>query len=43
MTLNKDNSNEESIIDAITIQIALPLALYLPIIAYRILVKLLSV
>ena len=43
MALNKDNSNKELITDAITIQIALPLALYLPTIAYRIIVKLLSV
>ena len=43
MALNKDNSNEESIADAITIQIALPLAPYLSTIAYRISVKLLSV
>ena len=43
MALNKDNSNEESIIDVMTIQIALPLTPYLSIIAYRILVKLLSV
>ena len=43
MTLNEDNSNKESIAGAMTIQIALPLAPYLPTIAYRILVKLLSV
>ena len=43
MTLNEDNSNKELIADAMTIQIVLPLALYLSTIAYRILVKLLSV
>ena len=43
MALNEDNSNKELIAGAMTIQIALPLAPYLPTIAYRILVKLLSV
>ena len=43
MALNENNSNEESLADAMAIQIALPLAPYLPTIAYRISVKLLSV
>ena len=43
MTLNKNNSNKESLADVMTIQIALLLTPYLPTIAYRIIVKLLSV
>ena len=43
MALNGDNSNKESIADAMTIQIALPLTSYLSTIAYRIIIKLLSV
>ena len=39
MALNGNNSNEESIAGAMVIQIALLMTLYLPIIAYRILVK----
>ena len=43
MTLNENNSNEESIANAMIIQIALLMAPYLPTIAYRISIKQLSV
>ena len=43
MALNENNSNEESLASAMIIQIALLLTPYLPTIAYRITVKLLSV
>ena len=39
ITLNKDNSNKELIANAIIIQIALFIILYLFTIAYRILIK----
>ena len=43
MTLNEDDSNEEPTADAMAIQITLPMITCLPTIAYRIVVKLLSV
>ena len=43
MTLNEDDSNEESTADAMIIQITLPIITCLLTIAYRITVKLLSV
>ena len=43
MTLNEDDSNKESITNIVVIQITLPMVTYLLTIAYRIIVKLLSV
>ena len=43
MTLNGDDSNKESTADAVIIQITLLMVICLFIIAYRIIVKLLSV
>ena len=43
MALNEDDSNKESTADAMAIQITLPMIICLLTIAYRIIVKLLSV